>query len=141
MPRPACREALTICLVSEGLYDEHGRMKTERELSAPAPRRFGRWMAIAAGILILIPSVLVLIAGISYLAFGVSNITGFGFFAFVLSWWILFFGFGGLVGGICAITRSRGLLAVVGAVLMMFVIPYFAAPALLLLYVARDEFW
>jgi hypothetical protein len=31
-------------------------------------------------------------------------------------------------------------LAVIGAVLMMFVAPFLAAPALLLIYLARDEF-
>ena len=127
--------------MTEEMYDEHGRLKTERELSPPAERKYGKWMAIAAGILILIPSILVTIVGISFLAFGASNITGFGFFAFVLSWWVLFFGIGGLIGAICALMRTHGLLAVMGGALMMFVLPYFAAPALLLIYLARDEFW
>ncbi|MFQ5910400.1 MAG: hypothetical protein ACE5IJ_06735 [Thermoplasmata archaeon] len=122
------------------MYDEHGRMKTERELSAPAPSEYGKWMAITAGVLILIPSVLVMLVGTSFLINGASDITNLGFFAFVLSWWILFFGIGGIIGGISALMRTRGLLAVTGAVLMMFVLPFFAAPALLLLYLARDEF-
>ncbi len=126
--------------MTEEMYDEHGRVKTDRELSPLAERKHGKWMAIAAGILILIPSILVTIVGISFLIFGASDITGFGFFAFVLSWWVLFFGIGGLIGATCALMRTRGLLAVMGAALIMLVMPYLGAPALLLLYLARDEF-
>jgi hypothetical protein len=123
------------------MYDEHGRVRTERELSPPEERPNGRWMTALAGVLILIPASLVVLDGILALTLGASNMEGFGFFLFVLGWLTLFFGIGGLIGGVCAILRTRGSLAVVGAVLMMFVAPFFAAPALLLIYLARDEFW
>ena len=126
--------------MAEEMYDEHGRVKTDRELAPPAERKYGKWMAIIAGVLILVPSILVMVISISFLVFGASDITGFGFYAFVLGWWVLFFGIGGMAGAICALMRTRGLLAVTGAVLMMLVMPYFGAPALLLLYFARDEF-
>ncbi|MFQ6127368.1 MAG: hypothetical protein ACE5QW_00450 [Thermoplasmata archaeon] len=122
------------------MYDEHGRLKTETGLSEPARRTYGKWLAIAAGILIFVPSVFITFAGIMWLVIGSSGITGFGFYIFALSWWVLFFGIGGLVGAISAFRRTHGLLAVVGTVLMMFAVPYLAAPALLLLYFAKDEF-
>lgn len=123
------------------LYDKYGRVKTGKSLSEPAPRKYGKWMAIAAGVLILIPSLLVLLLGIMFLVLGGADLAGFGFFIFVFSWWYLFFGLVGLIGAVSAIMRTRGLLAVAGAVLMMLVMPYFAAPALLLIYLSRDEFW
>jgi hypothetical protein len=126
--------------IAEEMYDEHGRVRTERELSPPVERPYGKWMAITAGILILIPAVLVTLDSMLALALGASNMAGFGFFLFVLGWLTLFFGIGGLIGGVCAIRRTRGSLAVIGAVLMMFVAPFLAAPALLLIYLARDEF-
>ena len=127
--------------IAGNMYDEHGRVRTGREMSPPVERRCGRSMAVVAGILILIPASLVTLVSFLALILGASNMAGFGFYFFVLGWFTLFFGIGGLIGGVCAIRRAHGLLAVIGAVLMMFVAPLFAAPALLLIYLARDEFW
>lgn len=119
-------------------YDEEGRIRTRRG----TPRKVNRKpLAIIAGILILLSGIFILSIGVlaSILFLSLPKGTGVMLIIFPTSFYF-FFAFAGIAGGLCAIKRKHGLIAVVGAVLTAFIVPFLSGPAIVLLYLSRDEF-
>lgn len=121
--------------------EENEEPKMTDEPAEPVERTYGKWLAVGAGFMLFVPSLLVTLIGVYHLTMDSSNVMDLGFYLFIFGGWTLIPGIGGLIASVCAIKQTQGYLAFIGTILMMFVMPILAVPAFLLLYLARDEFF